>query len=473
MSRRWQPLAGLRIVSCLLQATLQATCLEKNLNDRPVCHFLRCALYAVALFAFPLVRASTHFDVDTVADLVDDNVNDDLCHTSANTCSLRAAIMQANHASNADGTDIQLQAQTYVLTRAPSGADGEDNGDLNVTRPLDASLGHFIVVHGFGPGFTIIDGNGSDRVFNLAHDSALAIHDLTIRNGARQDPPSHGGGILSQGGPLSIFATTIEGNHAVAGGGGISSAGPLSLYSSTVRSNSAGSGGGLEVVAGQALVVYCTLNDNGAFNGGGIANGAGSGNGVVYATNDTISGNYALNNGGGIYSTHTTGAYNVTIVGNDADHDRDEAGGIGGGVYAQAGTGFIVVNSLIAGNTILDNPIPDNCNGALEAYGLTLLDDPSGCTTTTSNANLGFVSLSTIGQLQDNGGPTWTHALLAGSQAIDGTRASQSCVDENGTELTIDQRLLPRPVGARCDVGAFEYGATPPLDDLIFKNGFN
>jgi hypothetical protein len=445
--------------------------MEKHLNVRSNCHFLRCALFAVALCSIPLVRASTHFDVDTVADLIDDNVNDDQCHTSANTCSLRAAIMQANHASNAEGTDILLQAQTYVLSREPSGADGEDNGDLNITRLLDANLGHFIQVHGFGPGFTVIDGHGTDRVFNLAHDSALAIYDLTIRNGARQDAASHGGGILSQGGSLSIYESAIENNHAVAGGGGISSAGPLSLYSSTVRSNLASSGGGLEVVAGQAQVVYCTLNDNGAFNGGGIANGAASGNGVVYATNDTISGNYALNNGGGIYSSHTTGAYNVTIIGNDADHDRDQAGGIGGGVYAQAGSSFIVINSLIAGNTILDNPIPDNCNGALEAYGLSLLDDPSGCTTTTSNANLGFVSLSTIGQLQDNGGPTWTHALLAGSQAIDGTRASQLCVDYNNTELTIDQRLLPRPTGARCDVGAFEYGAVDP-DDRIFQARF-
>ncbi len=447
--------------------------MEKDLNDRSVYHLLRCALCAAALSAAPLVRASTHFDVDTISDLIDDNVNDDLCHTSANTCSLRAAIMQANHASNADGTDIQLQAQTYILTRAPSGADGEDNGDLNITRALDASLGHFIVIHGFGPGFTIIDGHGSDRVFNLAADSALAIHDLTIRNGTRQDVGSHGGGILGQGGPLSIFAITIEGNHAVAGGGGISSSGPLSLYSSTVRSNFAGNGngGGVEVVAGQAQVVYCTLNDNGANNGGGISNGAGSGNGVLYATNDTISGNYALTDGGGIYSTHFTAAYNVSIVGNDADHDRDEAGGIGGGVYAKAGSGFIVVNSLIAGNTILNNPIPDNCNGALEAYGLSLLDDPSGCTTTTSNTNLGFVSLGTIGQLQDNGGPTWTHALLAGSEAIDGTRASQVCIDQGGSELSIDQRLLPRPVGARCDVGAFEYGAFDPLD-RIFQDRF-
>jgi hypothetical protein len=59
--------------------------------------------------------------------------------------------------------------------------------------------------------------------------------------------------------------------------------------------------------------------------------------------------------------------------------------------------------------------------------------------------------------LQDNGGPTWTQALLAGSEAIDTTLDVLGCVDETGALLTTDQRGAPRPMDARCDVGAVEY----------------
>jgi hypothetical protein len=59
-----------------------------------------------------------------------------------------------------------------------------------------------------------------------------------------------------------------------------------------------------------------------------------------------------------------------------------------------------------------------------------------------------------LGPLQDNGGPTMTHALLPGSVAIDHVPASM-CLDENGDPLTTDQRGFPRD-DSMCDVGAFE-----------------
>jgi hypothetical protein len=59
--------------------------------------------------------------------------------------------------------------------------------------------------------------------------------------------------------------------------------------------------------------------------------------------------------------------------------------------------------------------------------------------------------------LQNNGGPTQTYALLPGSNAIDSTFDNLGCVDDTGAKLTTDQRGFPRPVGTRCDVGAFEY----------------
>ncbi len=53
-----------------------------------------------------------------------------------------------------------------------------------------------------------------------------------------------------------------------------------------------------------------------------------------------------------------------------------------------------------------------------------------------------------LGPLADNGGPTLTHALGAGSPAIDAADA--------GACPATDQRGVARPQGAGCDVGAFE-----------------
>jgi hypothetical protein len=60
-----------------------------------------------------------------------------------------------------------------------------------------------------------------------------------------------------------------------------------------------------------------------------------------------------------------------------------------------------------------------------------------------------------LGPLQDNGGPTMTHALGAGSVAIDVIPGAE-CLDAEGEPLTTDQRGEPRPGGSTCDVGAFE-----------------
>jgi len=63
----------------------------------------------------------------------------------------------------------------------------------------------------------------------------------------------------------------------------------------------------------------------------------------------------------------------------------------------------------------------------------------------------GFVPL-----LADNGGPSPTVALIPNSSALDAV-ALQSCTDVDGNALLVDQRGTPRPQGAACDIGAFEF----------------
>ena len=77
------------------------------------------------------------------------------------------------------------------------------------------------------------------------------------------------------------------------------------------------------------------------------------------------------------------------------------------------------------------------------------------------------------GPLKNNGGPTQTHALVAGSPAIDAGNPG-GCLDNSGALLQTDQRGFPRNVDgngdgtARCDIGAVEGvgAATTPIIDI-------
>jgi CSLREA domain-containing protein len=417
------------------------------------------AFLGIALFGASTTQAQTPpviYTVDTTADLADDNVGDGLCHTSANTCSLRAAIRQANQLTGSGGTLIQVPRGTYVLS----------DGALylgNASNPYRS-----LTIAGAGAAATIIDANHYDSAIFVDSSLITSISGITVRNGW-----SNYGGAISNSGTLTLTRCIIEDNHAEIEGGGIASRGDLNVIKSTIRWNSANGYGGGMMLDGRTRISDSTIDDNVADSGGGIVNyGKYDGSNHLYLINSTLSSNAAATDGGGIFSDfdHSiTFLYNTSVVDNDADHDHDENGGIGGGIYSQAGAQIIVVNSLIARNTVaIYNE--DDCHGALEAYGWNLLGEAADCVIGGNGQfSWGFVALNTFGALQDNGGPTLTHALLAGSQAIDSTSDNLGCVDEAAAPLTTDQRGAPRIAGARCDVGAFEFGA---VVDPIFKSGF-
>jgi hypothetical protein len=426
----------------------------------------------MALLASGSLVASTapaaDFFVNAVDDRIDDDVADPVCHTAADTCTLRAAIMQANHDFAAGSSSvIHVPPGTYVLTRPPSGDDDDETGNLNLAAPFAANQSISIV--GAGADSTIIDANHTDGGFTIEVGRLATLAELTVRNGNQ----STGGGIANAG-TLTVSHCVIEGNTANYGGG-IANTGVLNISRSTIGPNMAYLWGGGLALYGTTTIRESTVHDNMAASGGGLM--------IVthdlYVVNSTISGNAANGNGGGIFALSTAPffanafLYNVSILNNDADHDHDENGGTGGGIYATAGGRFLVANTLIAGNTQLGGYFEDDCSATLEAYGLNLLGDLTGCAFSgDGNAARGLISPTTIdATLRDNGGPTFTHALLPGSPAIDA--APSGCGDETGVPLAADQRGAPRIAGARCDVGAFEYGSTVPVDDIIFGNGFD
>ena len=424
---------------------------------RWILHTIRGTVLASVLLAHS-AHASIAFLVNSVVDRVDDNTADGICHTSANNCSLRAAIMQANH-MDVPGIDIEVPAGIYMITIPRGGMDfdAEDTGDLNI-EPRNGHPNVFLT--GAGAANTIIDANHTERVVNVTDGAKATIAGVTIRNGTTLS----GGGIKSFSTSLTVTDSIIEGNEAM-NGGGIYSSGTLKVVRSTIRSNIATKGGGL-YLNGTSTLRGSSVYTNGADDGGGIYFSGPS----LYAVNSTLSSNYANHNGGGIYSSGMTDFFNASVINNDSDHDRDENGGIGGGVYVASGT-FIINNTLIVQNTTLDAPIDDNCKGFLVAFGWNLFGETAGCAFGgNGTASVGLVSPATIGPLQNNGGPVWTHALLAGSQAIDSTFDSVGCYDQIMAPLSIDQRGARRPAGLRCDVGAFEYGA---IFEILFQDGFD
>jgi hypothetical protein len=174
-----------------------------------------------------------------------------------------------------------------------------------------------------------------------------------------------------------------------------------------------------------------------------------------------LSANKADEWGGGVYTNGTTNLYSVTLAQNRADADGNTSGGAGG-VYIYPSTTFNVINTLIVTNfTGLGSSYSD-CLGTLASYGGLRLGTAAGCTITGPGGH-GLVTVSSIGPLAYNGGPTQTHALLAGSEAINAADPTLGCIDWSYLQLPTDQRGAARYVGAWCDSGAFEYGANAPI----------
>ena len=191
-------------------------------------------------------------------------------------------------------------------------------------------------------------------------------------------------------------------------------------------------------------------------------------------TNSTVSGNNANRWGGGIYNFFgPVSSFNSTITNNRSDADSNGTG-TGGGVYNfhnAPGATFDFQNTILAGNFESAFDFGE-CEGTLTSNGNNLMTsfNSTRCSIVGSPVTLADPQL---GPLQNNGGPTQTHALLAGSPAIDGGNPS-GCRDSLGTLLTTDQRGFPRPVDGNndsvtaCDIGAFEsQGATGLLSAVL------
>jgi CSLREA domain-containing protein len=391
------------------------------------------------------------FSVDSLADAGDDDVTDDLCETTTGTCTLRAAVQQANVILGM--IEIELGAGVHQLSLAGSDENFAVTGDLDLDTP--------VTIRGAGSGLTSVDGGSLDRVFDVgtpdhvatnAPDRALIL-DLTITAG--DAGPDNGGGIATRR-DLRVERVVLSGNYARRGSaiastrsGGLFT--PPASIVEVVDSTVTGNTGALPLFIADARITGSSLINN----IGTIAANGGAGEfAKLHLKNSTVSGNHA----------DTTGAFfagqaiieSSTIFGNSGDFAP-------GGLFLLEFS--VLHNSILADN--LAGGIPDECSFnslAITSFGYNLTDTDSGdCNLTDATDQV--LTDPLLDPLGDNGGFTLTHLLGEGSPAID-----------SGDDLAcplVDQRGFFRPAdgdangSAICDVGAVEVPEPSVLAGLL------
>ena len=298
-----------------------------------------------------------------------------------------------------------------------------------------------------GEGVTV-SGSNASRVLQVAAGVTVSISDMTIADGAAAP---QGGGILNYG-TLNLNRVVVRDNAETSlgpanfefGGGGIYNGADstLNLTDSAVADNVSNNqpAGGIYGFFGSTInVTNSTVSGNLS---GDVAGGLRT-LGDVTIVNSTISGNTstAWHGGAAFLTDGTISISNSTIAGNNAP------GGTAGGLMVA--TFGAPVNVTIQDNIIADN---GTYNCQIEGGSAAVLTSLGGNVSTDGScAAIGSDQIVSPGGagvdvLADNGGPTLTHALLAGSPAIDAAV---------GTCPATDQRGVARD--AACDVGAFEY----------------
>lgn len=350
-------------------------------------------------------------------------------------------------------------------------------------------------------------GSGGDGDSGYASYASFASADGGQGGAGGNGGSASGGGLYLAFGAVSapnvtILASTVSNNSATGGSGGSGGSGGDGTVGSSrtvfVSSSgaggaggvggtgAAGQGGGCFVSASGVLtLVSSTISGNDATSGDG-GDGGNGGNGVAdggapsgsaeVAGTGGDGGDSPAGSGGGIFATGASlDIDNSTIASNSANSGSEGFGGssgsgttgggsgsdgnatnsVGGGLFGTGGT--VTLDSSIVADNSADNDA--DVSMTITANN-SLIEDTTGATITGSN-NVTATDPG-LGILQDNGGPTFTHAITTGSPALN--------VGSNSLSLANDQRGAPyaRDDGNGVDIGAFEFQvitASPVVTD--------
>lgn len=437
-----------------------------------------------------------------VVNTTDDN--DDGNFTFGNF-SLREAIGEANELTI--GTAHIIFAQE--LTSEGANTISLSLGQLEITNRM--------IIEGPGADRLTINAHGNSRVFDV-DDEVIAVQQivevsgltltggfdtggggaifsqerLTVRDSVITGNSAQWGGGIYNGefAGLTVLRSQITDNHAIepvpgamgSGGALYNWGGSIDISDSTISGNDSVSHGGgiLNANHGTLAITRSTVSDNNAAaNGGGLTNGDGN----VEISNSTFSGNEASGFGGGMWinspNQYTTTITNSTVSGNVAplggagimvdsgltviefstitENNSNDFAGSG----LRASAAVLVRSSIIAGNHHTDAASAGPFD--VESHGYNLIGEFGlGNGFNQEGDEIIGSADPLLGPLADNGGPTWTHALLPGSHAID--TGDPSAVASSDGVPEFDQRGVGfdrvrdgnAAEGIAIDKGAFE-----------------
>jgi hypothetical protein len=313
---------------------------------------------------------------------------------------------------------------------------------------------------------SILSGNSGTQgggIYNDGTSSGRAT--LMIINSTLSDnAASTGGGIHNNGiggsATLVVINSTLSRNRCSNVGGGIFNIGAAMIYCSTLKSNLAQSDGGGIFNSGAVTITNSTLSGNSAGQGGGIYNnGRYSGKATLEIVNSTLSGNSVTTTGAGIYNDGSfSGSATLMILNSTLSGNSDTFGG-GAGIVndsRSSGSATLKIGGALLNARASGKNIVSLGESTVISFGYNLSsDDGSGFLTATGDQ---INTDPMIGPLQDNGGPTSTHALLSDSPAIDqGKNLSASSTAQRGFPRTLDIAGIANAAGGDgTDIGAIE-----------------
>jgi hypothetical protein len=382
---------------------------------------------------------ATTLDVDRA----DDTAAATACTAAPNDCSLRGAIIAANADAGATPVIINLQpATTYNLTLTNATQENSAaTGDLDITTNL-----HALTIAGggsSGPNASVIDAAGlnagsvRDRAFHVTGSGvAVTFQDLVIRNGraaddgtsgastnpAAQNANRVGGGILNNGGSVTLTNVLVQSCQALGKGD--------SLVNEHTTLDAHGGGLASLGATGNVVITGSTFTGNTAAggNGGNFNNGAGSNakGGSIYFEGGTLDIGASR-----ILLSSASGGVGGNGPGNQ---QNGGSGGTahGGGVYVGGGTANIndstFENCVAAGGNAGTGQNGGNFGGESGGGGLYSL----------GGVNVSNSTFDLNGSNGGRGGDAFGPDCFGGHIALDGGAARGGAILADGGSLIID-----------------------------------
>jgi hypothetical protein len=331
------------------------------------------------------------------------------------------------------------------LRQAIASAHNGDTIDFGVNGTITLASGELLVdksitISGPGHDNLTVDANNTSHVFHVSGGVSATIAGLTITNGNGEVEYLPGGGIYNDHSTLTVDKCTVTGNYSPGRGGGAYNDGSngsatLTVSNSTFSNNHA-------------------ARPTGYGEAGGIYNDGSYGSATLTVTNSTFSnnnGNLAGPSGGGaIHNDAYFGSAALTV--NNSTFTNNSAYQ-GGAIYNGGGT-VTIRDTILNGGVLGENLY--NSSGSVSSLGYNLSNDNGSGFLTATGDQINTDPM--LGPLQNNGGTTFTHGLLAGSPAIDAGDPSFTPppnYDQRGSGF---QRVF----NGRVDIGAFEVQPVAP-----------